>query len=105
MKFLDNLFHHKQPTSFSSIFGYDDLKEIIRHTLESEDSYNLLFIGEPASSKTMFLLEIMKYYKDAQYFDGSNTTSRILDVLEEERPKIICIDELPQIGCVYGSGY
>jgi len=30
------------------------------------------------------------------YFDGSNTTNRILDVLEEKRPKIICIDEPKQ---------
>ncbi len=28
------------------------------------------------------------------YFDGSNTTNKILDVLEEKRPKIIAIDEL-----------
>ncbi|MGA9150831.1 MAG: hypothetical protein WBZ36_09645 [Candidatus Nitrosopolaris sp.] len=28
------------------------------------------------------------------YFDGSNTTNRILDVLEEEMPRVICIDEL-----------
>jgi MoxR-like ATPase len=31
------------------------------------------------------------------YFDGSNTTSRILDVLEEKRPKIICIDEVDKM--------
>ena len=31
------------------------------------------------------------------YFDGSNTTSRILDVLQERRPKIICIDELDKM--------
>ena len=31
------------------------------------------------------------------YFDGSNTTNRILDVLEEERPRIICIDELDKM--------
>ena len=31
------------------------------------------------------------------YFDGSNTTNRILDVLEEKRPKIICIDELDKM--------
>jgi Holliday junction resolvasome RuvABC ATP-dependent DNA helicase subunit len=31
------------------------------------------------------------------YFDGSNTTNRILDVLEENRPKIICIDELDKM--------
>jgi MoxR-like ATPase len=35
--------------------------------------------------------------KDGVYFDGSNTTNRILDVLEEERPKVICIDELDKM--------
>jgi MoxR-like ATPase len=35
--------------------------------------------------------------KDGVYFDGSNTTSRILDVLEEQRPRIICIDELDKM--------
>jgi len=31
------------------------------------------------------------------YFDGSNTASRILDMLEENKPKIICIDELDEM--------
>ncbi|MGC1930221.1 MAG: AAA family ATPase [Candidatus Nitrosopolaris sp.] len=31
------------------------------------------------------------------YFHGSSTTNRILDVLEEQRPKIICIDELDKM--------
>jgi MoxR-like ATPase len=35
--------------------------------------------------------------KNGVYFDGSNTTNRIRDVLEEERPKIICIDELDKL--------
>jgi hypothetical protein len=39
--------------------------------------------------------------KDVLYFDGSNTTCRILDVLEEDRPKIICIDELEKMGCQF----
>jgi transcriptional regulator with AAA-type ATPase domain len=43
-----------------------------------------------------FLLAIIEYKKGV-YFDGSNTTNRILDVLEEKRPKIICIDELDKM--------
>jgi MoxR-like ATPase len=39
----------------------------------------------------------MEREKKAVYFDGSNTTNRILDVLEEERPKVICIDELDKM--------
>jgi MoxR-like ATPase len=56
----------------------------------------LLFIGPPASAKTLFLLGIIEYKKGV-YFDGSNTTNRILDILEEKRPKIISIDELDKM--------
>ena len=49
-----------------------------------------------ASAKTLFLLGILDYKKGV-YFDGSNTTNRILDVLEEKKPTIICIDELDKI--------
>ncbi|MGC2685776.1 MAG: AAA family ATPase [Candidatus Nitrosopolaris sp.] len=57
----------------------------------------MLFIGPPASAKTLFLLGILDIRKNGVYFDGSNTTNGILDVLEEERPKIICIDELDKM--------
>ena len=50
----------------------------------------------PGSAKTLFLLGILECRKGV-YFDGSNATSRILDVLEEERPRIICIDELDKM--------
>jgi hypothetical protein len=86
---------HKE-VEFGNIEGYDDIKNIVRRALDAED-YNLLFIGPPASAKTLFLLGILDIRKDGVYFDGSNTTNRILDVLEEERPKIICIGELEKM--------
>jgi Holliday junction DNA helicase RuvB len=89
-----DLFHKE--VEFEKIQGYDDLKDIVRRALDAEDNYNLLFIGPPASAKTLFLLAIIEYKKGV-YFDGSNTTNRILDVLEEKRPKIICIDELDKM--------
>lgn len=48
-------------------------------------------------AKTLFLLGNLDIRKGV-YFDASNTTSRILDVLEEERPKIILLDELDKMG-------
>src|SRR5215469_2331715 len=94
MKFLGLiLFHKSQQSNFDSISGYEDLKNIINRALDSDESFNLLLVGPPASCKTQFLMEIMKAYKDAEYFDGTNTTSRILDILEEKRPKIILLDE------------
>jgi MoxR-like ATPase len=86
----------RKEVEFENIQGYDDIKDIVKRALDAEDNYNLLFIGPPASSKTLFLLGIIEYKKGA-YFDGSNTTNRILDVLEEKRPKVICIDELDKM--------
>jgi len=94
MKFLDNLFHqkHDYQASFSSISGYDDAKNIINRILSSEKNFNLLLVGPPASSKTQFLMEIMKAREGKTvYFDATNTTNRILQVLEEERPEIILL--------------
>ena len=57
----------------------------------------MLLIGVPASSKTLFLMGILDIRKDAVYFDGSNTTNRILDVLKEKRPKIILLNEIDKM--------
>ena len=86
----------RKEIEFNNIHGYDDIKDIVRRALDTEDNYNLLFVGPPASAKTLFLLGILEYRKGV-YFDESNTTNRILDVLEENRPKIICIDELDKM--------
>src|SRR5262249_20708738 len=56
----------------------------------------LAFCRPPGSSKTLFLQDILEM-RSGVYFDGSNTASRILDMLEENRPKIICIDELDEM--------
>ena len=88
MRFFKQLFRNEDK-AFAKISGYNDLKNIIRHVLDSEENYNLLFIGGPASAKTLFLQGIIEMKNDGCYFDGSNTTSRILDVLEEERLRII----------------
>ena|SRR5215831_3438774 len=83
----------RKENGFENIQGYDDIKKIVKRAVDAEDNYNLLFVGPPASAKTLFLLGILESKKGV-YFDGSNTTNLILDVLEEKRPKIICIDEL-----------
>ena len=57
----------------------------------------MIFVGAPASGKTLFLDGIMDIYRgreDAVYFDATNMTNKILDILEEKRPRIICIDEI-----------
>ena len=73
-KFLHLHLFHKE-VEFENIQGYDDLKDTVRRALDAEDNYNLLFIGPPASAKTLFLLGILESKKGV-CFDGSNTTNR-----------------------------
>jgi hypothetical protein len=89
----------RKKVEFENIQGYDDIKDIVKRAIDAEDNYNLLFVGPPASAKTLFLLGILESRKGkgAVYFDGSNSTNRILDVLQENRPKIMCIDELDKM--------
>jgi DNA polymerase III delta prime subunit len=86
----------RKEIEFNNIEGYDDIKDIVRRALGADDNYNLLFVGPPASANTLFLLGILESKKGV-YFDGSNTINRILDVLDEKRLKIICIDELDKM--------
>jgi MoxR-like ATPase len=42
-------------------------------------------------------MSIIESEKNVVYFDASNTTNKILDVLEEKRPHIILLDELDKM--------
>jgi uncharacterized membrane protein (Fun14 family) len=77
------------------------IRPLVRRALDAEENYNLLFIGPPASAKTLFLLGILDMRKDGVYFDGSNTTNRILDILEDKRTKVILLDEIDKMGRVF----
>ena len=59
----------RKDIGFDNIQGYDDLKDTVRRALDAEDNYNLLFIGPPASAKTLFLLAILES-KNGVCFDG-----------------------------------
>lgn len=58
---------------------------------------------QPSSAKTLFLLGIIEA-RNGVYFDGSNTTNRILDILEEQTPEIICINELDKMSRNFQNG-
>jgi hypothetical protein len=61
----------RKHNEFDNIHGYDDIKNIVRRALDAEDNYNLLFIGPPASAKTLFLLGILDMRKDGVYFQAT----------------------------------
>jgi cellulose biosynthesis protein BcsQ len=41
---------YRKDIRFDNIHGYDDIKDIVRRVLDTEENYNLIFIGPPASA-------------------------------------------------------
>jgi hypothetical protein len=66
---INGAYIRRKDIGFDNIQGYDDLKDTVRRALDAEDNYNLLFIGPPASAKTLFLLTILES-KNGVCFDG-----------------------------------
>jgi hypothetical protein len=60
LKFLHLFNKSSSAAGFAKIQGYEDIKDIVRRALESDENYNLLFVGTPASSKTLFLQGILE---------------------------------------------
>jgi Holliday junction resolvasome RuvABC ATP-dependent DNA helicase subunit len=85
------------PTGLNKIQGFDDLKKVVRAAMYGNKSSGVLFVGPPASAKTMFLEGIIEEAGEGLYFDGTNTTNKILTILEQERPRIVCIDEIEKM--------
>jgi len=85
----------KYDSIFPLITGYSDIKELICRSF-MEKGINILFIGPPASGKTLFLDSIYLLNKDkGVYIDMTNTTSAgLLDLLYPLLPEVICIDEI-----------
>lgn len=91
------------PRGFDKIEGFEDIKKIVRAAIFDSRRHGILFIGPPACAKTLFLEAIIEEAGRGLYFDGTNTTNRILDVLNEERPNIICLDEIEKLPRNWGE--
>jgi|SRR5690349_5497912 len=84
---------------FSNIYGLDDLKVNIYRAVVSEESLNMLLVGPPATSKTLFVSTIQERCNNTFYFDASNTTGAgLIEQLYQHRTtKMIIIDEIDKL--------
>jgi DNA replicative helicase MCM subunit Mcm2 (Cdc46/Mcm family) len=78
---------------FSGIEGLDDIKEMMMRALESPERAHTLLIGPPATSKSLFMLEIEKFMRTKVYFaEGAATTKAGLQkfIAENQQKEIMC---------------
>jgi len=81
---------------FDIIEGYDDLKYFLKLALKAERPVHVLLVGAPGTAKTLFLMEIERL--GARFITaGTSTKVGIRDIIFEELPRILIIDELDKI--------
>jgi replication-associated recombination protein RarA len=86
------------PRGLDLVVGHEKYKDIVKRALKTEGSLNLLFVGKPASGKSVILKAISEELGgQCMFFDGTNTTNRILTDMEARRPKVILIDEFEKM--------
>ena len=84
---------------FEDIIGYDNLKELIRESLQLDKPIHVLLIGPPAIAKTMFLWDVERVLgSEAMWLVGSATSrAGLWDAVAESRPRVLLIDELDKM--------
>src|SRR5918996_1773890 len=83
---------------FSSIHGYSDIKKLLMRAIVSRESISILLCGPPASSKTVFLMEIMRGLDNACYIDCTNTTGAgLVDKLFNSTINYLLLDEIEKM--------
>ena len=78
---------------FDVIEGYEDLKTFFQMTLQSEKPVHCLLLGAPGTAKSVFLMELERI--GGKFITaGTATGAGIRDILYEELPKLLLIDEI-----------
>jgi MoxR-like ATPase len=84
---------------FSEIVGYSSIKKLLMRSLISKEPVNVLLSGPSASSKTIFLLAMMKGLNDAYFIDGTGSSGvGLVDYLfDHPCTKYLLIDEIDKM--------
>jgi len=81
---------------FSCIVGHEDVKKLMLKALKMEARVHFLLVGDPATAKSLFLEELERL--GGRYYLGSSTSKAgLVDVLINEKPRILLIDELDKM--------
>jgi Holliday junction resolvasome RuvABC ATP-dependent DNA helicase subunit len=98
--FVNQRFIPAEERFFDSIVGYSDLKKLLMKAIVSKEQIHILLTGPPATSKTVFLLEMHRGIKNNVYFvDGTSTSGAgMIDFLfDNPNTEYLLIDEVDKI--------
>jgi len=91
---------------FADIIGYNNVKEVLRESLQLEKPIHVLLHGGPAIAKSMFLYDIERVGGlSAMTLLGSATShAGLWDLLAERKPRWVLIDEVDKMSLVDMAG-
>lgn len=84
---------------FSKIHGLDGMKENLFRALISDEQVNVMLVGPPATSKTLFITTIQEKCNNVLYFDASNTSGAgfIESLYYNRKTRLVLIDEIDKL--------
>jgi Cdc6-like AAA superfamily ATPase len=85
---------------FNNVIGYDDIKLLLYKMITSKYTNSVLLTGPPASSKTVFILDLLDHFKVKAYLVDGTTASGmgIIDYLFDHTDlKFLLIDEIDKL--------
>lgn len=85
------------PNLFKIITGHTEKKDVLFRSLSANRPVHVLLHGVVASAKTLFLEELTRLPHNRFILGSSLTRAGIFDVLFNERPHYLIIDELEKI--------
>lgn len=82
---------------FANIVGHGNIKTLLRFTIEAESPAHILLSGPPASSKTLFLLELNRLPDSYYALAPTLTEAGLSNLLFIYRPRFLIIDEVDRL--------
>jgi Holliday junction DNA helicase RuvB len=84
---------------FEDIIGHDEIKELLRASLQAEKPVHVLLAGPPALAKTLFLWDIERAAGEKAIWLVGSATSKagLWDLVAERQPQVLLIDELDKM--------
>jgi len=96
--FVQEVTEEQMPTDlFRIVTGHEDKKDIITRSLKADRPVHALLFGTVASAKTLMLEELSRLPNSRFVLGSALTKAGIFDVLFNERPRYLILDELDKI--------
>lgn len=90
---------------FNDIVGYDDLKELIRESLQLDKPIHVLLVGPPATAKSLILYDIERVLAGMTMWAVGSGVSRagLWDAIADSKPRVLLFDEIDKLSSTDSS--